>query len=203
MERTKKFVSLLIAIVIAVGAAFVTPQTVMAKKYDPNVDIWEDIARHEQIGLLDTISNAAFELAFSNYCYNNLKPNEHKTFDFSKASKRRYVLKWHGIWGMEDDNFYGVSTARLSQNLFGRSTSGVKEIVGDVGDSYPSIGEYDRLWGLYQVGNNKYKYTKTIYMIDYQDGSISDTLGFVEYTLKKSHKSDFGWIVTKAKVTRN
>lgn len=201
MKTIKKLKILLLVLFIGVTSIIILPQRISAKAYNPDKDIWDNLEGDDSLNLIDLIDNNVFALGFASYALDHLKSNQAVTFDFSKVSKRRYILKWIGISGMPEDNTQSVS--QLSKWLFGVNTSNVPRIDGEVGGSYPSIGMWDRLNGLYQVGKNKYKYTKTLYMINEEPGEGSDTIGFVEYTLKKKPGSHYGWIVKKAKVTKS
>lgn len=201
MKTMKKWRLLLLIIIIGITSIIILPQRISAKAYSPNKDIWDDLEGDDSLNLVHLINNNVFALGFARYADDHLRSDQVMTFDFSKVSKRRYILKWIGISGMPGDNTQSVS--ELSKWLFGVNTSNVPRIDGEVGGSYPSIGMWDRLNGLYQVGKNKYKYTKTLYMINEESGDSPDTLGFVEYTLKKKPGSHYGWIVKKAKVTKS
>lgn len=199
MKTIKKLEILLLTFVIGLTSIIILPQKTAAKTYNPHKDIWDSLDGDDEFNIIDLIDNNVFALGFDHYL-EHMKSGQSANFNFSKVAKRRYILKWIGINGMPGDNTESVS--ELSQWLFGVKTSNVQRIDGDVGDTYPSIGMWDRMTGLYQVGKNKYKYTKTIYMCNADIGMSDDTLGFVEYTLKKKPKSHYGWIVTKAKVTK-
>ena len=195
---TKKFIVLLLVMVL--GSTSITTMQPPIQTYGQMKDITGQLSDKEIDGLITMLQSDLFSVAFSEYIYNNMYTGQSVKFDFSKNSKRKYILKYLGVYDRGYKELGGGSPNTISKRLFGAGTSGIKVVIGEVGDLYPAIGYGERLY-VYKESNNKITVGFSIYTIE--DGYAgSDTIGFVDYTIKRKPGSKYGWIIKSAIVEK-
>lgn len=196
----KRLISLILAITIATGCFLYQPQKVQADDFQ---DVTDTLSQKD----IDNLTTIATEpvLAAAAAVYLDTHNGKTKTFNFSKASHRRYVLKF--TQSMSPFRYdYNVSAKTLSKRLFGCSTSKVKMMQGDFGDVYPWLGygnsgqQYLYLW---KEGKKLYVYYD-LYYLDYSDyNNPVDCVGGIRVEVKRKSSAPNKWVIKNMKVSRD
>lgn len=110
-----------------------------------------------------------------------------KKYDFSKESARRYVLCISG----DTIHYERISVKKASKRIFGKSTSRVGKIIGELGDGeWPTL----KIKKIYKLSSGKYKVNISLIQFN-GDTGIGNKTGELNVILKKKPKSYYGYIV--------
>ena len=182
-----------LAIAIATGCFLYQPQAVRAADFK---DVTDTLSEKDIDNLITITQDPVLAAAASVYL--DTHNGKTKTFNFSKASQRRYVLKFtESISPYRSD--YNVSAKTLSKRIFGCSTSKVKMVQGEFGDIYLDVGYGERFFP-WKEGKKLYVYF-CLYNVDYYDYSW-DIIGNVRLEVKRKSSAPCGWVVKSMKVSR-
>lgn len=174
----KKMPSFILILCMLIGSAlYPVYSTEVGAKTKAEKDVTNTIAGKKKIRALVSCleTPCGYALLYK------MKAGKTKTYDFSKASARRYVTNMCSAY------YPRISANTVSKRLFGKSTSKLKEFLGDWGTAWPKI----KVKKIYRLSSKKYRVDAQILWVEEDVGRSQ--IGTLKVYLKKEPKSYYGY----------